>query len=132
MSLTIQLPANIEKGLREDAKRQGLSLEKYVSLLLITGAAEKQPRLTTEEELMQKINLHGVSQLELEKFAALDQKRKEEKLSPADHQELITLINKIEIAHAERMKYVIALAQLRGISVQQLMTDLRIKTGENE
>jgi hypothetical protein len=132
MSLTIQLPANIENGLREDAQKQGLSLEKYISMLLINRVSKQTPQLTTEESLLQKIKLNGLSQSELEQFAKLEKLRKMERLTLADHEELKVLINKIEIAHAERMKYVIDLAQIRGVGIHELMLELGIKAKEHE
>lgn len=46
--------------------------------------------------------------------------------------QLIILIHRIEIAHAERMKYVVALSNLRGVEIEKLMVDLGIKQLKSE
>ena len=131
MSLTIQLPFSIEQQLRDKAARQGVSLEKYVTQVLSNGVSDtsgghQSPGLS-EDELLLKINASVVSQKELERFHVLDKRRQAEKLTQTEHEELIRLVNHIEIAHAERLKWVVALASLRKISFQQLLADLGIK-----
>lgn len=126
MSITIQLPTSFEKQLRDNANREGLSMERFIANLLVAGVTSlKAPaqKTLTESELLQRINLN-VSQEELEEFARLNGLRVAEQLSAQEHEQLIVLIHRIEIAHAERMKYVVALANLRGVEIEELMIDL--------
>lgn len=130
MSLTIQLPFSIEQELRAKAARQGVSLEKYVTQMLSSGVSDAnggQQAGQSEEDLLLKINTSAILQKDLERFHVLDKRRKAETLSKTEHEELIRLVNRIEIAHAERLKWVVALASLRKVPFQQLLTDLGIK-----
>ena len=131
MSLTIQLPFSIEQELRAKAARQGVSLEKYVTQVLSSGVSDanggQQQAALSEDELLLKINTAVVSQKELQRFHTLDRRRQAEKLTQPEHDELIRLIHRIEMAHAERLKWVVALAALRKVPFQQLLADLGIK-----
>ena len=130
MSLTIQLPFSIEQQLRDKAARQGVSLEKYVAQVLSSGisdASGQQSPSLTEDDLLLKINTSIVSQKELERFHFLDRRRQAEKLTQKEHEELVRLVNRIEIAHAERLKWVLTLASIRKVSFQQLLADFGIK-----
>jgi hypothetical protein len=130
MSLTIQLPFSIEQQLRDKAARQGVSLEKYVAQVLSSGVSDAsggQQAALTEEDLLLKINTSTISQKDLERFKSLDKRRKAETLTPSEHEELLRLVDRIEMAHAERLKWVLALASLRKVPFQQLLTDLGIK-----
>ena len=136
MSLTIQLPFSIEQELRAEAARQGISLEKYVAKVLSDGVSDTsggQQASLTEDDLLVKINTSTVTQKDLQRFRSLDRRRKSEILSPTEHEELIQLVQRIEVAHAERLKWVATLASMRKISFQQLLKDLGIKVaGRNE
>ncbi len=57
-------------------------------------------------------------------YYRLVKRRKAGTLTDAEYEKLITLTNQVEIAHAERMKYVIALAKLRGVPLEQIILDL--------
>jgi hypothetical protein len=48
-------------------------------------------------------------------------------ITPQEHEELLVFIDRIELADAERMQHLIALAQLRGVSVDTLMEQLGIR-----
>ncbi len=134
MSLTIQLPFSIEQELRAKAARQGVSLEKYVAQVLSSGVSDAsggQQAALSEEDLLLKINTSAISQKDLERFHVLDKRRKAEKLTPEEHEELITLIDQIEIAHAERLELAAALAEMRRIPLKQLLADLGITPARN-
>ena len=129
MSVTLAIPPTIEQQLRDDAARQGVSLEQYITQVLISGlSGSNQPDADelNEDELLQRIQLN-VQPKELEEYDRLVERRKAEQLSNAEYEKLLILTNRIEIAHAERMKYVVALAKLRGVSLEQIMLDLGIQ-----
>jgi hypothetical protein len=71
-------------------------------------------------ELLQKIN----EQLPLSvqrQFATLNAKRQDETLTPAEHQELLRLIDQIEQANVDRLRHLLELAQIQEVSIDDLL-----------
>lgn len=130
MALTINLPQTLEQQLRQEAASKGMSLDRYFLHLLKQAASVSQSKETSkqlsETDLLKKINL-GISEAEWLDYRHLIGLRRSEKLTEQEHEALITLSDKIENAHAKRMEYLWALAQLRGVSLDKIMTDLGIK-----
>lgn len=130
MSLTIQIPVTTEHYLREIAKRQGMSLEHYISQLLtdtsISTLNKKGKKSITEIELLQKIQL-DIQAEDLNEFYILTQLLKSGKITEQERETLIQLNDLVEIAHAKRMQYVLQLAKLRKVSFDKVLTDLGIK-----
>ena len=130
MSLTIQIPVTTEHYLREIAKRQGMSLEHYISQLLtdtsISTLNKKGKKSITEIELLQKIQL-DIQAEDLNEFYILTQLLKSGKITEQERETLIQLNDLVEIAHAKRMQYVLELAKLRKVSFDKVLTDLGIK-----
>jgi hypothetical protein len=130
MSLTIELPTSIEQQFRQEATSKGLSLDRYlvqvlnqVAQLSQKSIPQKQP---SEAELLKKINL-GISDAEWAVYKNLINLRREERLTEQDYEQLVALGDKIENANTQRLQYLFALAQLRGVSLPHLMADLGIK-----
>ena len=71
-----------------------------------------------------------ISEAEWASYRHLVGLRRAEHLTEQEHEALIQLGNKIEDAHAKRMEYLWALAQLRGVSLDKIMDDLDIKPVE--
>ena len=129
MSLTIQIPVTTEHYLREIAKRQGMSLEHYISQLLtdtsISTLNKKGKKSITEIDLLQKIQLN-IQADDLHEFYRLTQLLKAGKITEKERETLIQLNDLVEIAHAKRMQYVLQLAKLRKVSFDKILTDLGI------
>lgn len=129
MSLTIQLPLTVEQHLREHATKQGVSLENYVMQILALNSRKKEVKKEkdfTESELLMNTQLN-VLPSDLEEFYRLSSAFKSKTITEEEYEKLLQLSDLIEIAHAERMKYVFALAQLRQVSLEYMMQDLGIK-----
>ena len=130
MSLTIQLPLTTEHYLRESATREGMSLERYITQLLtatsISRNAKKSEQPLTEAELLKHCQL-AVQTDDLAEYHRLRTLYKLNKITDAERESLIQLNDLIEIAHAKRMAYVLQLATLRNVSLEQTMKDLGIK-----
>ncbi len=133
MALTINLPQTMEQQLRQEAASKGMSLDSYFLRLLKQAASVSQakgkPKQLSETDLLKKINL-DISEAEWAEYRHLVGLRRAERLTEQEYQALIALSDKIEIAHAKRMEYLWALAQLRGVSLDKIMTDLGIKPVE--
>jgi hypothetical protein len=130
MSLTINLPTSVEQQFRKEATINGLSLDNYLLRLLQQASKISQKQLSSkqylESELLKKINL-DITEEEWTNYRHLVGLMRAEKLTPQAHETLITLGDKIEIANAQRVKYLFELAELRGISVEKLMENLSIE-----
>jgi hypothetical protein len=128
MALTLELPSTIENQLKKDAIQKGLSIEAYL-LQLINKAndfGKKQSVKTlSESELLKKINL-DITESEWTNYRRLVKLRQNENLTEREHEVLILLGEKIEKANAKRIEYLVALAQLKNISLKKIMDELGI------
>ena len=107
-------------------------LEHLVSDVLAVRAERVAPHLSGEEgKLLQTIQrtLPKKSLLRMKELQAL---RDVEKLSPEGFGELAELIEKLEIFHAERMKAVADLADLRGVTFQTTMKQVGLSLPDYE
>ncbi len=129
MSLTIELPISVERALRKQADQQGVALESYISDLLSsipTDNFTEQPKERTEVQLLEKIQLNVAPQ-DLEEYYRLSALFKSGQITDVEHEKLLALNDVIEIAHAERIKYVIELAKLRNQSLEDVVLELGLK-----
>ena len=132
MSLTIELPSNIEQQLLQGATQKGMSLENYLVQLLsnVTNLQKKQVEKKSlselsEDELIMKINSFTLlSETEWADYHRLMVLRRAETLTDKEYEMLIHLSKKIEESNVERIKYLIALSQLRHVSLDTVMADL--------
>lgn len=78
-----------------------------------------------EAELLQKIN-QGLPPEIRKRYAELNAKLHEETITPEEHQELLQLVDRIELADAERPEH----DPVRNVSVDTLMNQLEIRRPE--
>lgn len=128
--VSIQLGPEAEQRLRELATEQGVRAESLARNLLerclAVSAPTSTPRVSAQEaSLLQEIN-RGLAPETWQRYHQLMERRREETLSPDEHEELVALTDTVELAHAARMKGVAELANLRGISIDDLMAELGI------
>lgn len=96
-------------------------LEKLASEVIQLRAKRRSPSLSKKEtELFLKINA-GLPIKKQKRFDELNQKRRNETLSQSEHEELIELTEQIEDSNANRISYISKLANLRGISLSEMM-----------
>ena len=118
----IKLIADIQS--EEQLDRVRLFLKEVESEM---KALDKPPALSKEEtELLLKINEGLPEEVQL-RYNELLIKQSEETMTEAEHKELVQLIPRVEAKSAERMKYLIQLAQLWNTSVDEVMERLGIK-----
>jgi hypothetical protein len=133
MGLMIDLPAPLELRLRQVATKQNLSVDKYLATLIEQAISVRSSRRVskplTEKALLKKINL-PITETEWTTYRSLIALRRAEQLTETQLAQLVALGDKIEIANAKRLQYLWALAQLRKISLRQIMQDLGIQPVE--
>ena len=115
--------ANLKEVLHSIAQFETPELENVARRVNALLAQRRAPHLPQREaELLQRI---GQSSPAVQpRFQELDAKRRDEKLTPVEHQELLTLLEQKEQADAGRLRCLIELAQLRGVSLDELMEQL--------
>lgn len=126
MNVTLIVPPEMERKLKQAASQIGLSLDSYIVRLLQQElqARATPARLSTEEtDLLQRINT-SLSAMEWERYRALLSKRDAENLSDNEQADLIALSDKLEEANVLRMEAVAELAQVRKVAVSELMSTL--------
>jgi hypothetical protein len=125
--VTSQIEIDLDEVLRGLARLGTKELEQFVEKVIALQAQRRAPSLPENEtELLQQIN-HGMSADIRHRYDALNAKLHDETITPEEHEELLTLIDRLELADAERMQRLVALAQIRGVSVDTLMEQLGIR-----
>ena len=115
---------SINALLEAAAQLDAPELERFISELLALRARRTAPSLSKEESaLLQQIN-EGLPPDVQQRYDALIEKRQAETLTPDEHQELIALNDQAEEADVERVKALAALAQIRNVSITDLMNEL--------
>ena len=85
-----------------------------------------QPKKWTEAELLSRVQLN-VDPKDLEEYYRLGDLFQSGEITSEEHEKLLQLNDLIEIAHAERIKYVIELAKLRNQALEDVVIELGIK-----
>lgn len=131
--MTIELAPDLEERVRVEANAAGVDANSWVvealvsRLLKPTSDPSKATRFSPEESrLLLEIN-KGLSESTWLRYRELVQRRDAELLTPAEYDELIGLSDLIEEAHANRMECLAQLAELRGVTMKELMAELSIE-----
>jgi hypothetical protein len=129
MTITVDLTADLESRLLQEAARQGIDPGQFVvhavrARLQAENAAA--PRLDAEQSrLLEEIN-RGLSQSEWDRYYTLVAKRQAEALSDGELAELTATSHRIEELNARRMEHLAELARLRGTTLPELLEQLGI------
>jgi hypothetical protein len=99
-------------------------LEAVIHDLLTLRAQRSTSALPKEEAvLLEKIN-KGLSDAQLQRLEYLQMRRTTETMSDQEQAELIALTIQIEKIDVQRLKYLTKLAQLRKVSLRELMAQI--------
>ena len=99
-------------------------LEYVVQKLVALRASRQVAGLNDAESvLMEKIN-RSLPAAQLQHLQYLDERRRDEMLTATEHTELLTLIIEMEKFNVERVQYLTTLAQLRNVTVRELIQQL--------
>ena len=101
--------------------------DKFITKLQVLRRRAEVPHLSEQEsKLLLKINQGVPDQLE-RRYDALLRKRRQNKLTRREHQELLALTEQMEQFDVERLKLLAELAELRGLSLPELMQQLGLE-----
>lgn len=97
-----------------------------MSQVISLRAKRKSPGLSKKEtELLLKINKELPAKTQ-KRFDELNKKRQAETLTPSEHKELLSLIERIEKSDSVRIGHLAELARIRGIPLIDLMKESEI------
>lgn len=126
MSSTIQ---NMSQTQILDAVKQlpTNELEDFVNQVLVFQAKKRSNNLSDGETRLIKNIYRKFSEEKLARLKQLRSKSAAEDLSENEYEELALLTDALEEFHARRMKSLVELATLRGLSLEATMTQLGIR-----
>lgn len=102
-------------------------LDAFVTRVLSLRAEKQVPRLPGDEAALLLTINQPIPPDTQQRYDMLIAKRRAEELTPEEHAELLELTDHVESAEAVRVGALAALAQLRGVSLSELMCDLGVQ-----
>jgi len=107
-------------------------LDNFVEQILQFKAQKKAPNLSQQEsELLLKINQDLPRELE-QQYQVLMKKRHQETLTELEYQQLLELTEQVEKYQAQRIEYLTQLAQIRHVSLSNLIIEMGFKPINND
>ena len=107
-------------------------LEQFIDQMLQFKAQKKAPNLSKQEsDLLLKINQDLPRELE-QQYQILMEKRHQETLTELEYQQLLELTDQVEKYQAQRLEYLTQLAEIRQVSLSDLMTEMGVKPINND
>lgn len=107
-------------------------LERLVDQVIAIRAERVAPHLTADESaLLARIN-QGLPAADRARLRALVAKRDDETITAGEWQELAALTDRLELLHADRLGALTRLAQLRGGTLDEVMSQLGIQFPDHD
>jgi len=127
MSTTAQKTAPSPSAvIQEVAQFSDAELEDFWNQITRLRAERRAPHLSEQEtELLLKINT-GLPEQTWKRYTKLSAKLRGDSISKTEYVELLELIDVTEMDNAERIEYLVELANLRGTTLEALMQSLGI------
>ena len=130
--IKLELNRELEQGLQQIANRRGEAAADLAERVLydFVRQATGPP---SELELIQEIN-RGLPETTRKRYDQLMEALRNGAMTQEEHEELKTLTNEVEMAHARRLEQLIQLAELRRVSLDTVIAEfgLRSRTCANE
>ncbi len=126
-AIEVRSQVSLDELLNGVAQLDTRELEHFVSQVLFLRARRMAPSLAKEEAGLLEIVNQGLSPTFQQRYDELTAKRRAESLTPEEHRELLELIDRVERGDAERVRALTGLAQLRNVTVKELMDELGIR-----
>jgi hypothetical protein len=117
------------QSLLRDADRMPVNeLERFLKdINAMLRRKRTQDKDLRERQLLHKINSTVLDTAQIERYHVLVEKLQLGTMTDAEHTEMGILGNKEEKLRNQRVKYMIELAQLRAVSLSQVMESLGLK-----
>lgn len=128
ITIQLQTQVSLETLLNSLKQLNSSELAQVASQTALLRAQQNSSHLgEIESELMTKIQSTAVPLQTQRRLHDLDAKSQRSGLSKVEQQELMQLVDEVEQLNANRVSLLLELANLRGISLHQIMTDLQIE-----
>ena len=132
---TVQVKSNIELGIEDILagldQLETPELEQFFQQVSRLLARRKAKSLSAEEaELLLKIN-EGLSIEHSNRYHQLGSKLEEGSMTPDENREFLELVALAEAKDAERLTYLLELAQIREVSLDDLMDQLGLNPADS-
>lgn len=122
-----QVELEVDELLQGVARLSSKELEQFADRVQALRAHRRVPSLPKREaELLQLIN-RSVSAEVRQRYDLLNDKLHAETLTDEEHQELLGLIEQVKQSDVERLRNLVELAQLRQLSLDELMDQLGLR-----
>ena len=129
--ISIEVQLSSEELLKAVEQLSLPEFEQFKSQIIALQAKRRTSALPQKEaELLTKIN-QGIPPESQKYYQQLIAKREAEILTDTEYNRLLTLSEEIEKIAAKRLEYLVELANIRGVSLVDLMENLGIKTEIN-
>lgn len=128
MTLVLELPAEIEMKVHEIASAEGLDVSAFMREVVEARVRQyDSARPLTESDLLIRINRLVFPEAFWNRYRELVAKLNAGTLTPDEQEDLFAHTDQTENRDAERLSYLVALAELRGVTVQQVITQLGLR-----
>jgi len=125
MTITLEVPSELEGPLQRAARVQGVDIETY---LLNSARHQLRPDVLSEAESILFLRLQSLFPPEQsQEYRSLCHQSDSDVISQADRERLLSLIEQRDIKNAERLEIVAELAKLRAVPVHEMMAQLGIR-----
>ncbi len=127
-----QVKMSLEEILLGVSKLETSDLELFLSDVSQILAIKKTSNYSEREtQLLELISQH-LPEEEIRHYQFLSNKLQDEIISDAEHQELLVLVEKIELADAKRLGHLLELARLKKVSLAELRQELNLVSPNDE
>ncbi len=106
-------------------------LDRLAREVATLSARRRAPLLPADESALFATINQGLPETDRLRLAVLGERRYREELTPEELRELLGLQQRLEALHAARVKALAQLAQLRGVTLTELMGQLGIQFPEH-
>jgi len=123
----VETPISSEHLLKAVGQLSSFDLDEFVERVLVLRTQRKAPHLPqAETDLLMAINRSLPANTQ-RRYDELIGKRRAEALTPEEYDELLRLTDEVEAHDTQRVENLVRLAQLRQVSLDQLMEDLGLR-----
>jgi hypothetical protein len=129
MTLTLELPPELETRLHQEAARKGVEPETLVREVVARHLRRSRPKvkLTAEEQASLNALNAELSPSFWKRYRTLQNRRRAERLTEAEHTELLQMVQETEAWNVRRLTLLEQMAQAHGMHFPELMTTLGIR-----
>lgn len=107
-------------------------MEQLVDQVIAIRAERVAPHVTADESALLACINQGLPADERARLRALVEKRDDETITDGEWQELASLTDRLELLHADRLAALAELAKLRGITLDEVMSQLGIQFPDHD